>query len=219
MVQRPDTHITGGEREMLDVFLDHQRATVLLKAEGLSDADAARRLLPSATAVSGMLRHLADVERSWFVETFAGLPYQRRFGSDADPDGEWRVGPQDSLTEIAADYQAACAEARAAVASAELTDRCRQGPPADLRWVLLHMIEETARHAASWTSCASSWTAPPACEPSPRHLHGIAGRGSCGKAPGPEQNRRLASRLPRRPTGHRGRHPAAHRSPTLGAPA
>lgn len=147
MVERPDTHIHGGERELLDRFLDYQRATVILKAEGLSDTDAARRLLPSATTVTGMLRHLADVERSWVTETFAGQPYDRRFGGDDDPDGEWRVTADDSLTEAIADYEAACAESRAVLAGRGLDEQCVGGPPAQLRWVLLHLVEETARHA------------------------------------------------------------------------
>ncbi len=147
MTNRPDTHIRGGERELLDVFLDCQRATVALKADGLSDQDAARRLLPSSTTVTGLLRHLADVERSWVAETFAALPYDRRHGSDADPDGEWRVTADDSLTDAIADYRAACAESRTILAGRELDEQCASGLPAQLRWVLLHLIEETARHA------------------------------------------------------------------------
>ncbi|GIG24185.1 DinB family protein [Cellulomonas denverensis] len=147
MTERPDTHIHGEERALLDVFLDYQRATVVLKAEGLSDQDAARRLLPSATTVTGMLRHLADVERSWVTEAFAGLPYDRQYGSDQDPDGEWRVTAQDSLAEAIADYRAACAESRAVLAGHDLDEQCAAGPPAQLRWVLLHLIEETSRHA------------------------------------------------------------------------
>ncbi len=136
----------GTEREMLDVFLDAQRATVVVKAEGLSDSDAARRLVPSATTVSGVIRHLADVERSWFVEVFAGLPYDRQFGGDENPDGEFDVTDQDSLTDIVADYGAACVQSRAAIADADLDDVAQDGPM-NLRWILLHMIEETARHA------------------------------------------------------------------------
>lgn len=146
-MERPDTHIWGDERELLDRFLDYQRATVILKAEGLSYQDAARRLLPSLTTVTGMLRHLADVERSWVSEVFAGQPYDRRYGGDDDPDGEWRVTAADSLAEAIADYQAACAESRAVLAGRDLDDQCVGGPPAQLRWVLLHLIEETARHA------------------------------------------------------------------------
>lgn len=146
MSERPDTHRNGTEREMLDVFLDAQRATIVHKARGLSDADAARRLGPSATSVSGLVRHLADVERSWFVEVFADQPYERRFGSDDEPDGEWEVTADDSLAAIVADYEAACAEGRAAATDAELDD-VAVNAPMNLRWILLHMVEETARHA------------------------------------------------------------------------
>ncbi len=146
MVTRPDTQISGDERKLLDRFLDAQRATIVFKAEGLDDADAAHRLVDSATTVSGVIRHLADVERSWFAEMFADLPYDREFGSDDDPDGEWDVTEQDSLAAIIADYEAACDASRTIVADAGLEDTAANGPMA-LRWILLHMIEETARHA------------------------------------------------------------------------
>lgn len=146
MVDRPNTQVPGDERELLDRFLDFQRATIVLKTEGLGDADAVRRLVPSATTVAGVVRHLADVERSWFVEVFAGLPYAREFGSDDDPDGEWDVTAEDSLAAIVADYEAACDDSRAAVADAALDDPARGGPM-PLRWIMLHMVEETARHA------------------------------------------------------------------------
>lgn len=155
MATRPDTQIAGDEREMLDRFLDAQRATVVVKAKGLDDADAARRLVDSATTVSGVVRHLADVERSWFAEVFADLPYDREFGSDDNPDGEWDVTEQDSLAAIIADYEDACEISRGVVAEAALDDRAAQGP-VPLRWIMLHMIEETAprrppRHPAGTT--------------------------------------------------------------------
>lgn len=145
MVERPDTMSNGTEREMLDVFLDAQRALIAFKAEGLSDADGARRLVDSATTVSGIVRHLADVERAWFLEVFAGLPYDREFGSDDNPDGEFDVTADDSLDRTLADY-AACAESRALIADADLDDIAANAQM-NLRWILLHMIEETARHA------------------------------------------------------------------------
>lgn len=144
---RPEPPERGGEREMLDGFLDLQRATVVYKATGLSDADAARRLLPSLTTVAGLIRHLADVERSWFREVMDGEAMISYRWSDEDPDGEFRITDGDTLAEIIADYESAVAESRAVQLRHSLDDRC-QGREArfTLRWITVHLIEETARH-------------------------------------------------------------------------
>ena len=137
----------GGERETLEGFLDYLRASVVRKATGLSDADAARRVLPSLTTVSGLVRHLADVERSWFREVMAGEPDVPSRWTDEDRDGEFRVTENDALADVLADYEAACAESRAVAVRFALDDRCagRDGR-FHLRWILVHMIEETGRH-------------------------------------------------------------------------
>jgi uncharacterized damage-inducible protein DinB len=137
----------AGEREALEAFLTLQRQSVIYKATGLSDEDAARSLLPSITTVSGLIRHLADVERSWFREVMAGEQGIDFRWSDDDPDGEFRVTASDSLAEIIADYEIACAESNEIIASHTLDDVCvgRDGR-FTLRWIMLHMFEETARH-------------------------------------------------------------------------
>ncbi|GAA2234071.1 DinB family protein [Herbiconiux moechotypicola] len=144
---RPQAPERGGERESIEGFLDFQRASVVWKATGLSDADAAKQLLPSITTVSGLIRHLADVERSWMREDLAGeqgVPYR---WSEEDPDGEFRVTADDSLAAIIADYEAACAESREVAARFHLDDRsAAQEGRFTLRWILLHLTEETARH-------------------------------------------------------------------------
>ena len=144
---RPKTPGHGGERETLEAFLDLQRATVVYKATGLSDADAATRLLPSLTTVSGLVRHLADVERSWFRDDLAGEDDVPARWTDDDPDGEFRVSDRDSLSEILADYERACAESRAVALAFQLDDNGIHNNDVSLRWILAHMIEETARHA------------------------------------------------------------------------
>ncbi|MGA1836202.1 DinB family protein [Herbiconiux sp. 11R-BC] len=145
--ERPQPPERGGERESIEGFLELQRASVVWKATGLSDADAARRLLPSLTTVSGLVRHLADVERSWFREDMAGETGLVYRWSEEDPDGEFRVTEADSLAEILADYEQACAESRAVAARFALDDRsAAQDGRFTLRWILLHLTEETARH-------------------------------------------------------------------------
>ena len=144
---RPEPPDAGGEREILAGFLDFLRATAVAKADGLSDADAARRLLPSLTTVSGLLRHLADVERTWFREQMDGQSGVPTRWSDEEPDGEFLVGLEDSLAGIIADYEAACAESREVFSRYGLDDFCASGTAGhNVRWVLTHMIEETGRH-------------------------------------------------------------------------
>jgi hypothetical protein len=145
--ERPQAPERGGERASIEGFLDWQRASIVYKATGLSDADAARRLLPSLTTVSGLIRHLADVERSWMREDMAGETLVRSRWSEDDPDGEFRVTENDSLAEIIGDYEAACAESREVAAQFDLDDRSvAEDGRYSLRWILLHLTEETARH-------------------------------------------------------------------------
>jgi uncharacterized damage-inducible protein DinB len=144
---RPDPDGLGTERESLEGFLDLQRASVVYKATGLSDADAARRLLPSLTTVTGVIQHLADVERSWFRTVMAGEADVPARWTDEDPDGEFRVTAADRLADVIDDYRAACAESRVVSARFTLEDRCATREQRfTLRWIMLHMTEETARH-------------------------------------------------------------------------
>ncbi len=144
---RPQPPERGVERETIEGFLDLQRASIVWKARGLTDELAAKRLLPSITTVSGVIRHLADVERSWFREDMDGQSGVPARWTDDDPDGEWRVTAEDSLAEIIADYEAACAESREVASRYGLDDLCRGNDQRfTLRWIELHMIEETARH-------------------------------------------------------------------------
>jgi uncharacterized damage-inducible protein DinB len=143
---RPQPTNGSTERETLESFLDLNRATIVYKATGLTDEDAAKRLLPSETSVSGLIRHLADVERSWFRDDLAGEDDVPTRWSDDDPDGEFRVTAADQLSDIIADYEQACSESRQVAAKFELDDRGVHNADVTLRWILVHMIEETARH-------------------------------------------------------------------------
>lgn len=132
---------------MLEGFLRFQRSTVALKATGLSDADASRRLLPgdSLTTVIGLIQHLGDVERSWVLDDLLSRPFATRW-TDDDPDGEFRILPQTTLESALAEYQSAADEVDAALVGVPLDQLTRDGR-FSVRWVLLHLIEETARHA------------------------------------------------------------------------
>jgi uncharacterized damage-inducible protein DinB len=133
--------MVGGEREQLNGFLDFLRATVVMKATGLTDEQASRSLLPSElTTVGGLLSHLTYVEQYWFGVLFDGQPdmWQERLKDDGD--AEFRAGLVRPVAELIAEYTAQCQLSRDTVVRGN-------GEPVNLRWVLIHMIEETGRHA------------------------------------------------------------------------
>jgi hypothetical protein len=133
--------VTAGEREALEGFLELYRGLVPGKVEALGDADARRPLVPSGLSLLGLVRHLAAVERTWFGEVLGGRP-----PGCAD---DWASDPADTVAAATAGYRAACAESRAVAgrfALAETAPHPHFGA-VSLRWVYVHMIEETARHA------------------------------------------------------------------------
>ena len=142
----------AGERETLEAFLDYYRAAVAAKLRGVSGEDARRRLVPSNTTLGGLVKHLARVEVSWFHHRLGGIPVEDLpllARAMADPDADFRVDPGDSPESLIALYEEQCGRSREIAAGHELDDAVPH--PAlgrdSLRWILVHMIEETARHA------------------------------------------------------------------------
>jgi len=137
----------GDEAEVLTGFLDYLRAVMLRKVADLDDDGLRQVMTPSGLTLLGMLKHLAYVERYWFRSVFDGedVPFP---WTDEDPDADWRVEPGESAEQIAALYRDECERARAIVAAASLGDTVTspRGRTMSLRWILVHMIEETARH-------------------------------------------------------------------------
>jgi uncharacterized damage-inducible protein DinB len=156
MTERTEAAFDAGEREMLCAFLDYHRATLEWKVDGLGDDDLHRAAVPTSTlTLAGLVKHLALVEDSWFTNRFAGHDDPDPWAGapfDDDPDWEFHSSADDSLDEVLSIYRAACARSRAVVAAAgSLDDQAvavdrRHGQHFTLRWILLHMIEETARH-------------------------------------------------------------------------
>jgi hypothetical protein len=152
---RSDPPTSGPEPVQLTGFLDFLRETVLLKTEGLTGEQLARRLPPSSLTLGGLLNHLALVEDWWFRVRFAGLEHVEPWDGvdwDADPDWEFRTAAEPAPDRLRDRYREACARSREVVRAAGSLDRLsvrtgREGQRWDLRWVLIHMIEETARHA------------------------------------------------------------------------
>jgi len=155
-VGRVDPALDLGERSMLASFLDYHRATLLWKISDLTQEQLATNAVPtSSLTLAGLVKHLALVEDSWFTQRFAGQPMPAPFTTidwDADPNWEFRTAAADSSAWLVQRYHEACERSRAVAAAADTLDapsaeRSRQkGVPFTLRWILMHMIEETARH-------------------------------------------------------------------------
>lgn len=137
----------GPERAMLESMLDFYRATVVNKVAGLSDAQAFTATVPpSVLTPATVVKHLAGTERFWFSIDFAALDVSWPWPDD-DVHGNFRIEPGDTLAAIVADYVEECARSRRAVAAAELDDPARgEGMDFTLRYALVHMVQETARH-------------------------------------------------------------------------
>lgn len=147
---RPEPPRVGDERDQLNGFLDFLRGTVVLKATGLTDEQARRSLVPSElTTVAGLVSHLTLVEQYWFGQVLDGQPDLWKEQLEADPDAEFRVALEIPLDRLIADYEAECQRSRDVAAKLALTDtgKTAKGEPVNLRWVIVHMIEETGRHA------------------------------------------------------------------------
>jgi uncharacterized damage-inducible protein DinB len=151
--QDPDPTTTS-ERDALGQYLDYQRETILLKTEGLSREQLGQRIPSSGLTLAGLLYHLAFVEEDWFEVDFLGQPRREEWQVDwaADPDYEFRVALGQDPDDLRRRYRDACNRSRQITAAARDLDQLSVsaavgGKPFTLRWMLLHLIEETARHA------------------------------------------------------------------------
>ncbi len=147
--ERLDPPNIADERAQLTGFLDFHRATVVWKSEGLTDEQARRSLLPSELiTVGGLVSHLRLNEEWWFENVVGNKPDAWKEILDEDPDAEFRLGKTTPLAQLIADYKAQCEISRERVAERDLDDVVSTpgGKEFSVRWVILHMIEETARH-------------------------------------------------------------------------
>ena len=152
-MERRDPEPAADERTNLLQFLDFHRATLLGKAQDL-DAEGLGRSLPTSTlTLAGLLKHLALVEDDWIQVRFLGLPELEPWASapwDEDRDWAFHTAVQDDPDELRDLYRAACDRSRRGVADFDLDALSvgvnRQGRQWTLRWILTHLLEETARH-------------------------------------------------------------------------
>jgi uncharacterized damage-inducible protein DinB len=139
----------GDEKESLYVALDRHRDVVRWKLEGLDDEQLRRPMTPSGTNMLGLVKHLAAVEYGWFCETFGREVPPFNFDVDADPDSDLRAAPDETTGSILTFYRDANAAADVVIQEVPLdgVGTSWAGHEVTMRWVLIHMIEETARHA------------------------------------------------------------------------
>ncbi|MEE1618442.1 DinB family protein [Brachybacterium sp. J153] len=148
---RVDPPFLASERESLDAWLEFHRATVLQKVAGLDAEQLCRRAVPpSDLSPLGLVRHLGVVEEYWLREVLLGEARPDPYCTPERPDGDHLDGtPATAATDLAF-YRERVRDARAAQASWTDLDAPvrggRAGEPLNLRWILMHLIEEYARH-------------------------------------------------------------------------
>ena len=142
----------GTERELLEQHLEFCRQTIIYKITGITKDNGVKRLGPTSTSVLGILRHLTEVEYGWFHINFAGLEYNEGRYNDANPNGDFEILESDTVESLLEGYIKACENSRKVCVGKSLDELGTEPRPRDdakpsLRWIYLHMIDETARHA------------------------------------------------------------------------
>ncbi|MFE0102402.1 DinB family protein [Streptomyces sp. NPDC059009] len=142
----PPPGINADERETLLAFLNYLREAIISKAQGVDEEQARAVGVPSGTSLLGLIKHLIEAEFNWFVWAFRGADTEMRTSG-------MELGPDDTAESLIAAYRAAGERTDALVrACADLETLCVRDtggtpPRRSLRWVLVHTVEETARHA------------------------------------------------------------------------
>jgi uncharacterized damage-inducible protein DinB len=147
--ERIDPPLVADERTMLEAWLEWHRGTLATKCEGLDHEQLRERSVPpSSLSLIGLVRHMAEVERGWFRRCLAGETVERLYSSKEDPDGDFdRIDDADPQADMAT-WREECEHARSVLADIGSLDELDKGRKQkfSVRWVLVHMIEEYARH-------------------------------------------------------------------------
>lgn len=140
---------TGDERTIIENMLDRNREALIETVRGLSDVDARSRLVTSLTTPISLIKHAAAAERIWFQRFWAGLDESECDGYSNRDEGTFFVGNDESITDVIAEFERASRRSREIASRFDLDDtkdNPREGT-VSMRWTLLAMIEEFARHA------------------------------------------------------------------------
>jgi uncharacterized damage-inducible protein DinB len=148
---RTDTPTAWDERTTLLTLLDYTRQTARAKCEGLAPRHVGAAPLATSplTSIGGVVNHMRWVEHSWIECRFVGGPDLGPW-TDEEPDKEFSIGAETPIEQTLAEYDDQIARTDAIIAELDLDDRShtpfRSGERPTLRWVILHLIEENARH-------------------------------------------------------------------------
>ena len=154
----PELLPTADEATTLWSFLDYYRSILIRKAEGISEAQARTTLGPSELTLIGLVRHMAEVERGWFRRRFMDIDCGFLYCGDAadggDPDGDFHPADTDTVADAIHALRVEIEFATDATAGVPMDTLAQADPPwnripgwrPSLRWILVHMIEEYARH-------------------------------------------------------------------------
>jgi uncharacterized damage-inducible protein DinB len=153
----PQDPPTGDERTTLEAFLEYYRAVTIRKAEGITDTDARRALCPpSELTIIGIVRHLTEVERSWFRRDIAAEAVPPLYYGESHPtgdrDGDFHAPPDATIAAALDSYRDEVDRCRAVMATVDSLDQLEANADVhserrNVRWILVHMVEEYSRHA------------------------------------------------------------------------
>jgi hypothetical protein len=141
LVDQKPPRFERDERTVLLGLFQYQRESLVRKVEGVSDEDARRSPVGSGTSLLWLVRHVAAAEVLWVLRRFAGQDV---------PVPDQSLPPGDGMAAAIADYRATWAQVDEVIAASSFDDPCRgleDDLPTNLRWVVAHLLEETARHA------------------------------------------------------------------------
>jgi len=149
--ERIDPPLAGDERTQLDSWLDYHRVTLAIKCEGLSAEQLRERAIPSTTlTLLGLVRHMTEVERSWFRKILEGEDAPDIYFSEHDRDADFNDLMSHEPAEVFELWRLEITRAREICEGRSLDELSKRiderGELFSLRWIYLHMIEEYARH-------------------------------------------------------------------------
>ena len=139
--------LLDNERTQLDAFVEEYRSAIENTLDGLTEEQARRRLVPSATTLLGLLKHVTWMQRVWFEECIGGRS-RRELGLVHTPEESFQLADHDTVATVKAAHMQACATARAAVANLSLDAVVtgHRAGPRTVHWVYLQVLRELAHH-------------------------------------------------------------------------